>query len=63
MAGFALSGGLATLKLCNEAESGSRFRITADALASAGFDEGVTPNRRRSRYMMNEQFTWLVPFN
>lgn len=61
--GFALSGGLAALKLCHEAESGSRLRITADAFADAGFDEGVTPNRRCARYTVNEQLPWLVPFN
>jgi len=63
MAGFAISGRLATFKLRNEAESGSRFRITADAFASAGFDDEVANHRRRSRYMLNEQFTWFVPLN
>ena len=42
MAGFHRLGGLATLKLRNEAESGS-LAPAADAFASAGFDGQVTP--------------------
>jgi hypothetical protein len=41
VAGFALSGGMATLTLRNEAESGSLV-VTADAFALAGFDGEVT---------------------
>jgi hypothetical protein len=33
---------MATPILRNEAESGSRFRITADAFAFSGFDDEVT---------------------
>jgi len=37
MAGFTIFGRLAALELCNEAETGSRFRITADVVASSSF--------------------------
>ena len=48
MAGFTPSGRLATLKMFNEAESGSRFRITADAFAFRGSDRRITPTAARS---------------
>jgi hypothetical protein len=42
VSGFTQSGRMATPILRNEAESGSRFRITADAFAFSGFDGVVT---------------------
>jgi len=48
MTGFTPSGRLATLKMFNEAESGSRFRITADAFAFRGSDRRITPTAARS---------------
>ena len=42
VSGFAPSGRLTTPNWFNEAESGSRFRITADVFAFSGFDREVT---------------------
>jgi len=42
VSGFTQSGRMAAPTLRNEAESGSRFRITADAFAFPGFDVVVT---------------------
>ena len=61
--GFTNSGRLAARDECNEAESGSRFRITADTFASGGFDDRITPERRPVSYMANEHLPRSVPFN
>ena len=61
--GFTISGRLATRDECNEAESGSRLRITADTFASGGFDDRITPERRPVSYMANEHLPRSVPFN
>ena len=61
--GFTLSGRAGHSQMRNEAESGSRFRITADAFAFQGSDRRITPTAARVGYMVNEQLPWSVPFN
>jgi hypothetical protein len=48
MAGFTPPGGLATLDCLTRPDSGSRFRITADAFAFRGSDRRITPTAARS---------------
>jgi hypothetical protein len=48
MAGFTPSGRLATLTCLTRPDSGSRFRITADAFAFRGSDRRITPTAARS---------------
>jgi hypothetical protein len=47
----------------NEAESGSRFRITADAFAFQGFRQSDYSTTCSVGYMANEHLPWSVPFN
>ena len=47
----------------NEAEIGSRFRITADAFASQGFRQSDYSAACSVGYMANEHLPWSVPFN
>jgi hypothetical protein len=61
IAGFTLSGGLATLTLCNEAETGS---ITCGS--HRRLTRLRTPDCSDARsfgYMSNGQFTWQAPFS
>jgi hypothetical protein len=46
--GFTLSGRAGHSQMRNEAESGSRLRITADAFAFQGSDRRITPTAARS---------------
>ena len=46
--GFTLSGRAGHSQMRNEAESGSRFRITADAFAFQGSDRRITPTAAQS---------------
>jgi hypothetical protein len=48
IAGFTPSGGMATLKCLTRPNTGSRFRITADAFAFRGSDRRITPTAARS---------------
>jgi len=61
--GFTPPGGMATLKCLTRPNTGSRFRITADAFAFRGLDCRITPNSRSVGYMANEQVPWSIPFN
>jgi hypothetical protein len=55
-AGFTLSGGLATLHWCNEAETGSlALRLTR--LLRECSSAQITPGHRPRRYLLNEQCT------
>lgn len=47
----------------NEAETGSRFRITADAFAFQGFRRSDCSTTCSVGYMANEHLPWSVPFN
>ena len=47
----------------NEAETGSRFRITADAFAFQGFRRSDYSITCSVGYMANEHLPWSVPFN
>lgn len=49
--------------MCNEAEPGSRFRITADAFVFQGFICPDCSSICSVDYMANEHLPWLVPFN
>ena len=57
------SGRLTARNERNEAESGSRFRITADTFASGGLERQDYSGRRPVSYMANEHLPWSVPFN
>ena len=61
--GFTTSGGMAAHEWFNEAETGSRFRITADAFAFQGFKRSDYSTTCSVGYMANEHLPWLVPFN
>jgi hypothetical protein len=61
--GFAAFGRLATRDMCNEAGTGSRFRITADTFASGGFNDWVTPSHCSVSYMANEHLPCSTPFS
>jgi hypothetical protein len=50
-------------QMFNEAETGSRFRITADAFAFPGFRRTDYSTTCSVGYMANEHLPWSVPFN
>jgi len=54
MPGFAISGRLATLDWCNEAENGFTC-VAADAFAFRGFETADYSDARSVSYMANEQ--------
>jgi len=59
--GFGCSESLATLTLCNEAESSSHY-IAAHGFASRGFTLGITPFGCPLGFMFHILFTWQSPF-
>jgi len=62
VAGFGTFGRLADFHTVIEAESGSRFRITAHGFARRGFDGPDRSGRRPLRYQLNELIGWITTF-